>query len=40
MVERFGVARPTVRQALAELRERGLIRTLHGRGSVVIKAPD
>jgi len=35
--EVYEVARPTVRQALARLREQGFIRTLHGRGSVVVK---
>jgi DNA-binding GntR family transcriptional regulator len=30
------VAKMTVRRALEVLRERGLVRTLHGRGSVVV----
>jgi GntR family transcriptional regulator len=36
LVERFQVARPTVRQAIAELRERGKVKTLHGKGTVVL----
>ncbi len=36
LAETYGVAKMTVRRALDVLRERGLIRTLHGRGSVVI----
>jgi len=39
LAEGYGVAKMTVRRALEVLRERGLIRTLHGRGSVVL-APD
>lgn len=35
----YGTAKMTVRRALEILRERGLIRTLHGRGSVVIATP-
>lgn len=35
----YGTAKMTVRRALEILRERGLIRTLHGRGSVVIGTP-
>jgi GntR family transcriptional regulator len=35
----YGTAKMTVRRALEILRERGLIRTLHGRGSVVIASP-
>lgn len=35
LAESYGVAKMTVRRALEVLRERGLIRTLHGRGSVV-----
>ena len=34
----YGAAKMTVRRALVILRERGLIRTLHGRGSVVLAA--
>ena len=37
--QEYGVAKMTVRRALEVLRERGLIRTLHGRGSVVIAKP-
>jgi DNA-binding GntR family transcriptional regulator len=37
--ETWEVARPTVRQALSSLRDRGRIVTLHGQGSVVV-APD
>ena len=37
--ETYEVARPTVRQALGRLRDQGLIRTLHGRGSVVVERP-
>jgi GntR family transcriptional regulator len=36
IAESYGVAKMTVRRALEVLRGRGLIRTLHGRGSVVI----
>lgn len=35
----YGVARMTVRRAVQELRERGLIRTVHGKGTYPI-APD
>ena len=35
----YGVAKMTVRRALEVLRERGLVRTLHGRGSVVVERP-
>jgi GntR family transcriptional regulator len=35
LAEHYGVAKMTVRRALEVLRERGMIRTLHGRGSVV-----
>ena len=37
--EEYGVAKMTVRRALEVLRERGLVRTLHGRGSVVVSKP-
>ena len=36
LAETYEVARMTVRRALDVLRERGLVRTLHGRGSVVV----
>jgi DNA-binding GntR family transcriptional regulator len=36
---RWGVARATARNAVAELRERGLIYTVPGRGSFVIGPP-
>jgi len=38
LAESYGVAKMTVRRALEVLRERGMIRTLHGRGSVVVAA--
>lgn len=39
LAQDYGTAKMTVRRALEILRERGLIRTLHGRGSVVIATP-
>lgn len=39
LAEEYGVARMTMRRAMGVLRERGLVRTLHGRGTFVIK-PD
>jgi DNA-binding GntR family transcriptional regulator len=39
LAESYGVAKMTVRRALEVLRERGMVRTLHGRGSVVIAPP-
>jgi GntR family transcriptional regulator len=35
LAEHFGVAYGTVRRAMAVLRERGLIETIHGRGTFV-----
>jgi GntR family transcriptional regulator len=40
LAELYEVARPTVRQALSLLRDRGLVVTLHGRGSLVVKPSD
>lgn len=37
LAETYGVARMTVRRAVEELRERGMVRTLHGRGTFVVK---
>jgi len=37
--ERFSVHRHTVRRALQELREQGLVRTEQGRGTVVLEQP-
>ncbi|MDD3313572.1 phosphonate metabolism transcriptional regulator PhnF [Pseudodesulfovibrio sp.] len=37
--ERLGVHRHTVRRALQELREQGLVRTEQGRGTVVLEQP-
>jgi GntR family transcriptional regulator len=39
LAESYGVAKMTVRRALEVLREREIIRTLHGRGSVVVGKP-
>lgn len=39
LASRHGVHRLTVRQALGELAQRGLIRTVHGRGSYVLAPP-
>lgn len=36
LVEEFGVARPTVRAAIDLLRERGLVRTVRGKGTFVV----
>lgn len=38
LASEYGVAKMTVRRALEVLRERGMVRTLHGRGSVVMRA--
>jgi DNA-binding GntR family transcriptional regulator len=39
LAEHYGTAKMTVRRAMEILRERGMVRTLHGRGSVVIEVP-
>jgi GntR family transcriptional regulator len=39
LAQDYRTAKMTVRRALEILRGRGLIRTLHGRGSVVIATP-
>lgn len=39
LADEHGVARMTVRRAVEELRSRGLVRTLHGRGTFVIGPP-
>lgn len=39
LAERHGVHRLTIRQALADLAARGLINTVHGRGSFVAERP-
>lgn len=39
LAEYYEVAYGTVRRAMAVLRERGLIETIHGRGTFVRKAP-
>jgi DNA-binding GntR family transcriptional regulator len=35
LAEQYGVARVTVRRALGDLRERGKVVTVHGRGTYV-----
>ena len=40
MAAEYGVARMTISRAVRELRERGLIKTVVGKGSYVIKRPD
>lgn len=35
LAEQYGVARMTVRRAVAQLRDKGLVITVHGRGSFV-----
>jgi GntR family transcriptional regulator len=39
LAEEYGVAYTTVRRAMEVLRERGVIRTVHGRGTFVQKQP-
>jgi DNA-binding GntR family transcriptional regulator len=40
LAEEYGVAYLTVRRATAELRTRGLIRTIHGKGNYVLRPED
>jgi DNA-binding FadR family transcriptional regulator len=40
LCRRFGVSRPVVRTALAMLRDQGIVQSLKGSGSVVIRGPD
>ncbi|MGH3294786.1 MAG: GntR family transcriptional regulator, partial [Trebonia sp.] len=40
LAEYYEVAYGTVRRAMAVLRERGLIETIHGRGTFVIQHPE
>jgi len=37
--QQYGVARVTVRRAIAQLRERGKVVTVHGRGTYVAQPP-
>lgn len=39
LAEEYGVARLTARRAVRELRERGLVHTVQGKGSYVTKQP-
>lgn len=39
MAEEYGVARLTARRAVAELRDRGLVITVQGKGTYVLAAP-
>jgi GntR family transcriptional regulator len=38
LAEEYGAARMTVRRAIRELRDRGLIRTVYGKGTYVLGA--
>jgi DNA-binding GntR family transcriptional regulator len=40
LAEQYGVARMTVRRAVAQLRDNGLVVTVHGRGSFVAPRDD
>ena len=40
LAERFSTSRPTVREALAQLRADGIIATRHGSGTTVMRRPD
>ena len=39
LATQYGVARNTVRRAVEDLRERGLLETFHGRGTYVASQP-
>ncbi|WP_219666636.1 GntR family transcriptional regulator, partial [Clostridioides difficile] len=40
LANQYGVSVSTIRKALAELEQRGLIKTLNGKGTVVIEPDD
>lgn len=40
MAQEYGVARMTISRAVRELRERGLVRTVVGKGTFVIAQPE
>ncbi len=40
LAEQFSTSRPTVREALAQLRADGIIATRHGSGTTVVRRPD
>jgi DNA-binding GntR family transcriptional regulator len=39
LATQYGVARVTVRRAIAQLRDRGKVVTVHGRGTYVVPSP-
>ena len=39
LADQYGVARITVRRAIAQLRDRGKVVTVHGRGTYVVPDP-
>ena len=39
LADQYGVARVTIRRAIAQLRDRGKVVTVHGRGTYVVPDP-
>lgn len=40
LADEYRVAYMTIRRAMQELRERGLVRSIHGRGTYVVRMPE
>lgn len=39
LADSYGVSRPTIRRAIAELQQAGLVDVIHGRGTFVTETP-